>query len=72
MFRRLPNQLPKDVVVPAELDKLGYFLDENDQIRKIADPKQPYQHKINRVDRVNDVYKEAMNCGSFPSSMLSH
>jgi len=61
MFRRLPNQLPPDVIVPADLTKLGYFVTENDQVRQIKNPELKYQFKINRNDRVNDVYKEAMN-----------
>lgn len=61
MFRRLSNTLPPDHVFPADLDKLGYFVDENDIIRQKATPKQGYQYKINRNDRVNDLYKEAMN-----------
>lgn len=61
MFRRLPNSLPKDFTFPADLDQLGYFVNENDQIRQKANPDQKYQYRINRNDRVNDVYKEAMN-----------
>jgi len=61
MFRRLPNQLPKDITFPTDLEALGYFVNDNDQIRQIAHPDQKYQYKINRNDRVNDVYKEAMN-----------
>lgn len=61
MFRRLPNQLPPDTIVPADLKRLGYFVTENDQIRQIKNPDLKYQFKINRNDRVNDVYKEAMN-----------
>lgn len=61
MFRRLPNSLPPDVTFPADLDQLGYFINENDQIRQKANPDQKYQYRINRNDRVNDVYKEVMN-----------
>ena len=61
MFRRLPNQLPKDITFPTDLASLGYFINDNDQIRQIAHPDKKYQYKINRSDRVNDVYKEAMN-----------
>ncbi len=64
MFRRLPNQLPTDITFPADLEALGYFINDNDQIRQIANPDQKYQYKINRSDRVNDVYKEAMNSES--------
>lgn len=63
MFRRLPNKLPPDVTFPANLKELGYFVTDNDQIRQIAHPDRKYQYKINRNDRINDVYKEAMNSG---------
>ncbi|KAK5938702.1 hypothetical protein PMZ80_008894 [Knufia obscura] len=61
MFRRLPNQLPKDAIFPTDLKGLGYFINDNDQIRQIANPEHKYQYKVNRNDRVNEVYKEAMN-----------
>lgn len=62
MFRRLPHTLPKDPVIPSDISVLGYFINDNDQIRQIRNPEQKYQFAINRNDRVNDVYKEAMNC----------
>lgn len=61
MFRRLSNTLPPDPTFPTDLGKLGYFVNENDLIRQKANPKQGYQYKINRSERVNDAYKEAMN-----------
>ena len=64
MFKRLPNKLPEDIQFPADLNKLGYFVNEKDQIRQKANPDQKYQYKLNRNDRVNDVYKEAMNSTS--------
>ena len=66
MFRRLPNTLPKDPSFPADLEKLGYFINDNDQIRQIKKPDQKYQFVVNRNDRVNEVYKEAMNSKSSP------
>ncbi|RMD44780.1 hypothetical protein DV735_g344, partial [Chaetothyriales sp. CBS 134920] len=41
--------------------ELGYFINEDDQIRQIANPTQKYQYKVNRNDRVNEVYKDTMN-----------
>lgn len=38
MYRRLPHKLPPDVTYPADLEALGYFVTEKDQIRKIDDP----------------------------------
>lgn len=73
MFRRLPNKLPPDVTFPADLEALGYFVTEKDQVRQIRDPEKKYQYKINRNDRVNDVYKESMNSKhSYPDPRTHH
>jgi len=61
MFRRLSHTLPRDPVFPADLEKLGFFVNDQDQIRMIKSPEQKYQYSINKNDRVNDLYKEAMN-----------
>ena len=62
MFRRLSTNLPKDPIIEADLDKLGYFVNGNDQMRQKANPDVKYQYKINRNERINDMHKEAMNC----------
>ncbi|KAL4920952.1 Arb2 domain-containing protein [Aspergillus aurantiobrunneus] len=59
VFRR--QDLPADPVFPAELDKLGYCINDKDQIRKISDPTQEFQYKINKNDRWNEVQRAAMN-----------
>lgn len=61
MFRRLPNNLPQDPIIEPDLDKLGYFVNENDQLRQKVNPDQKYQYRINRSDRINDLHKEAIN-----------
>lgn len=61
MFRRIASTLPQDVIVPANLEAMGYFLNDDDQIRQIRNPEQAYQFKVNANDRINDMYKEAMN-----------
>lgn len=61
MFRRLSASLPKDPVIPADLKELGYFINDNDQVRMIQKPDQKYLYRINRNERFNDVYKEAVN-----------
>ncbi|KAJ0416835.1 Arb2 domain-containing protein [Aspergillus carlsbadensis] len=61
MFVYRKEDLPKDPVFPAELDKLGYFMNDKDQIRKISDPEQEFQFKINRNPRWNELQREAMN-----------
>ncbi|KAL6237696.1 hypothetical protein BDW75DRAFT_248709 [Aspergillus navahoensis] len=59
VFRR--QDLPADPVFPADLKKLGYFINDKDQIRKISDPTQEFKFKINRNDRWNEVQRNAMN-----------
>jgi hypothetical protein len=69
MFRRLPHTLPKDPVIPANIEALGYFINDSDQIRQIRNPEQKYQFVVNRNDRVNDVFKEAMNSECYLTSI---
>ncbi|KAL2223180.1 Arb2 domain-containing protein [Thermoascus aurantiacus ATCC 26904] len=59
VFRR--KDLPPDPIFHADLEKLGYFINDNDQIRKISDPEQEFQFKINRNDRWNYLNREAMH-----------
>ncbi|KAK4943569.1 hypothetical protein LTR10_016863 [Elasticomyces elasticus] len=61
MFRRLPHTLPPDPVFEPALDKLGFFVNEADQIRMTKNPEQKYQYAVNKNDRVNEVYKQANN-----------
>ncbi|KAL4799763.1 Arb2 domain-containing protein [Aspergillus venezuelensis] len=61
MFVHHRQDLLADAEFPADLEKLGYFINDKDQIRKISDPTQEFQFKINRNDRWNDVQREAMN-----------
>jgi hypothetical protein len=61
MFRRLPQSLPPDPVFPSNLSELGYFVNDQDQIRQIESPDQRYTYRVNINERVNDVYRSAMN-----------
>lgn len=61
MFRRLSNSLPPDPTFPDDIEKLGYFINDHDQIRMITDPKSDFKYVISKNDRVNDNHKEAMN-----------
>ena len=61
MFRRLPSSLPKDSTFPADLTALGYFINDDDQIRMIEKPDEKFLYTINRNERVNEMHKEAMN-----------
>ncbi|KAL5343426.1 Arb2 domain-containing protein [Aspergillus crustosus] len=61
MFVLRKQDLPADPVFPANLEKLGYYINDKDQIRKILDASQEFQFKINKNDRWNDVQRGAMN-----------
>ncbi|RDW72311.1 uncharacterized protein DSM5745_07483 [Aspergillus mulundensis] len=61
MFVYRREDLPADPVFPADLKELGYFINDKDQIRKISDPTQDFQFKINKNDRWNEVQRGAMN-----------
>jgi hypothetical protein len=61
MFRRLSGSLPKDPSFPADLKKLGYFINENDEIRMIDHPENKFVYSIDKNERVNDMHEEAMN-----------
>ena len=64
MFRRLSNSLPQDPKIPSDLAALGYFVNEQDQIRQTKQPDQRYLYQFNKNERVNEVHKEAMNSKS--------
>lgn len=49
----------------TRLSKSSYFINESDQIRKISDPSQEFQFKINKNERWNQVQRGAMN-GKYP------
>lgn len=43
MFRLRAKGLPTDPVFPADLDKLGYYITSDDQIRNKENPSDPYR-----------------------------
>lgn len=61
MFRRLSHTLPKDPEFPADLEGMGYYINEKDQIRSIARPDQEFNFFISKNERVNEKQREAMN-----------
>ncbi|KAI9733309.1 MAG: hypothetical protein M1834_003393 [Cirrosporium novae-zelandiae] len=61
MFRRLSNTLPKDPLFPSNLEALGLFVNDKDQIRQIKNPEQEYPYRISKNDRVNEMHKEAIH-----------
>ncbi|KIW15293.1 hypothetical protein PV08_05338 [Exophiala spinifera] len=65
MFRRRPDTLPPDPVFEPELKKLGFFINEHDQIRMIKNREAKYSFSINKNDRVNYAYREASNAAIY-------
>ncbi|EEQ30544.1 hypothetical protein McanCB56680_007104 [Microsporum canis] len=61
MFVFQKEALPKDPVFPANLKQLGYFVNDDDQIRMISNPEEKFLYKINANERYNELQKEAMN-----------
>ncbi|KFY88572.1 hypothetical protein V500_06267, partial [Pseudogymnoascus sp. VKM F-4518 (FW-2643)] len=61
MFRLLPCGLPKDPEYPTDLESLGYFVNDEDEIRSIENPKYYFKYFINRTERYNERQREAMN-----------
>ncbi|KAK4697903.1 hypothetical protein P7C71_g237, partial [Lecanoromycetidae sp. Uapishka_2] len=61
MFRRLSSSLPKDPEFPADLEKLGYHINEHDQIRSLAHPDQEFNFFISKNERVRETQREAMD-----------
>ncbi|KAL6882928.1 Arb2 domain-containing protein [Trichoderma longibrachiatum] len=52
MFRRLWSGLPEDVTFPSDLKGLGYFVNEDDEIRSIEQPDNYFNFFINRNPRI--------------------
>ncbi|KAJ5608909.1 hypothetical protein N7528_009476 [Penicillium herquei] len=55
------DDLPPDPTFPVDLNGLGYFLNNRDQIRQIDNPEEGYKYKVNRNDRFNIKHREAIN-----------
>ncbi|CAK7198817.1 hypothetical protein SEUCBS139899_001484 [Sporothrix eucalyptigena] len=54
MFRRLWTGLPDTPKFPADLEKLGYFVNDDSEIRNIKDPKYYFKYFIDRNMYYND------------------
>lgn len=61
MFRLRAKGLPADPEYPHDLDKLGYYINLEDEVRNKKFPTDPYRYKVTKNDRHNIVYKEAFN-----------
>ncbi|CAJ0548803.1 Ff.00g024160.m01.CDS01 [Fusarium sp. VM40] len=54
MFRRHWSSLPKDISFPRDLTGLGYFLNDQDEIRSIENPDCYFKYFANKNSRVNE------------------
>ncbi|KAF4978763.1 hypothetical protein FZEAL_4908 [Fusarium zealandicum] len=54
MFRRRWSSLPKDASFPSDLAGLGYFVNNQDEIRSIENPDYYHQFFINKNMRINE------------------
>ncbi|CAK7269460.1 hypothetical protein SEPCBS119000_003579 [Sporothrix epigloea] len=61
MFRRLWTGLPDTPKFPADLHKLGYFINHEDQIRNIKDPRYYFKYFIDRNAYYNDSQRFSFN-----------
>ncbi|KAF3930273.1 hypothetical protein ABW20_dc0107844 [Dactylellina cionopaga] len=62
MFRRIkPISHREEVNFPADLKKLGYFINDQDQLRRIADPSEPFKYYIHKIERINERHREAID-----------
>ena len=60
MFRRLASSLPPDFERAADLQSMGYYLDDStDQIRSIKSPHHDFNSFISKNERLNEVHTEA-------------
>ncbi|KAI1604989.1 hypothetical protein PtrCC142_002837 [Pyrenophora tritici-repentis] len=60
MFVRVEDSLPADPSFPADLKKLGYFINKTGCIRRINAPEKQFVYHATNNERVNEVRREAM------------
>jgi hypothetical protein len=60
MFHRLPNTLPKDADYPRNLAKLGFFINDKNQIKYADFPEDPFRWNITTNERTNDCHQQAV------------
>ncbi|RYP77712.1 hypothetical protein DL769_003332 [Monosporascus sp. CRB-8-3] len=61
MFRRKWSGLPADPAFPSDLKKLGYFINEDDEVRSIENPDCYFKYFLSRNERYNERQRFAMN-----------
>jgi len=59
MYRRLESSLPPDFTFANDLKGMGYFVNDNDQIRMIDDPEQPFHYHASKNERYVEMQKAA-------------
>ena len=64
MFRRIEDTLEPDPSFPADLSKLGFFINISGDIRMINAPEKPYVYHATNNERVNEMRREAMQSKS--------
>ncbi|ROT35413.1 hypothetical protein SODALDRAFT_65459 [Sodiomyces alkalinus F11] len=70
MYRRLWSGLPKDPVYPSNLKDLGYFINEDDEIRSIADPDRYFHFFIDKNQRIN--YRQRFHFNQAIQNIVFH
>ncbi|KAK4181418.1 Arb2 domain-containing protein [Triangularia setosa] len=61
MFRRRWSGLPADPVFAADLSELGYFINEDDEIRSLEDADYYFKYFLTKNERYNDRRRFAFN-----------
>ncbi|KAH0565604.1 hypothetical protein GP486_000992 [Trichoglossum hirsutum] len=59
MYRRVVISLPKEPVFPYNLTQLGYFINDRDEVKSVANPEEDFKYKVSKNERYNDLRKEA-------------
>ncbi|KAI1494538.1 Arb2 domain-containing protein [Biscogniauxia mediterranea] len=67
MFKRKWSALPADPHFPSDLKELGYFVNEDDEVRSIENPDYYFKFFINRNQRWNERQRFAMNADALRS-----
>ena len=61
MFRRLWGSLPPDEEVPQSLDGLGFFRNEESQLRSKANPQEFWTFRVTSNPRYNEMRRAVLN-----------
>ncbi|KAL8675227.1 MAG: hypothetical protein Q9168_000347 [Polycauliona sp. 1 TL-2023] len=61
MYRLHESALPEDFHFPADLEKLKYAINDQDQVRSLENPDQEFNFFISKNERMNVVQREAFN-----------